>query len=558
MPTPALSSVSRRGFVGGAGAAAVLLGTGAVASHVSPARADAPSYPFRLGVASGDPLPNSVVLWTRLAVDPLAPDGSGGMPRRPIAVQWEIAEDERFRSVVKRGAVTATPDLGHSVHPEVWGLRPGREYFYRFKVGGHLSPVGRTKTAPSLDASVSAVSFAFASCSRWDAGYFTAYRHLAQEDVDLVVHLGDYLYEYGINATGGARNVPMGAEFRSETTDLARYRLQYGLYKSDPDLMAAHAAHAFVVTPDDHEVENNWADEIPEASSQSQGPLWMPRRTAAFQAYYENLPFRASSVPNNADMQIYRRLTYGDLVDFNVIDTRQYRDDQPYGDGSDAPGPESTDPSKTMMGFEQEAWLLNNFSKSKARWQVIANQAPMAETDLDAGPAKLLYMDPWDGYVANRERVLGGAVNRGVENLVVITGDRHQNYASNLLLDYDDPASRVVGSEFVGTSITSGGDGADMTPSGQNLLAANPHMKFFNSQRGYVRCRVSKDEWLSDYRVVPYVTRPDAPVSTRATYAIQDGVPGVQLDSRGAVVGQRLSSTTQSEAELDERRAKAR
>lgn len=563
MSRTTLGPVSRRGFVGGAGAAAVLAGTGAIAGEAAAARSAAarsaaPDYPFRLGVASGDPLPNSVVLWTRLAVDPLAADGSGGMPARPVGVEFEVAEDERFRRVVKRGAVTATPDLGHSVHPEVWGLRPGREYHYRFRVGGHLSPVGRTKTAPSYDAAVSSLSFAFASCARWDQGFYTAYGHLADEDVDLVVHLGDYLYEYGINATGGARNQPMGPEFQPETTDLARYRLQYGLYKSDPDLMAAHAAHPFVVTPDDHEVENNWADEIPEASSQSQGALWMPRRTAAFQAYYENLPFRAASTPSSADMQIYRRLAYGSLVDFNVIDTRQYRDDQPYGDGSDVPGPDSTDPSKTMMGFEQERWLLDSFARSEARWQVIANQAPMAETDQDATAAKLLFMDPWDGYVANRERILGGALERDVDNLVVITGDRHQNYASNLLLDYDDPASTVVGSEFVGTSITSGGDGADMTPGGENLLAANPHLRFFNSQRGYVRCRITPEEWRSDFRVVPYVTRPGAPISTRATYAIENGVPGVQLASEGQVVGQRRSTTARSEAELDERRTQRR
>ncbi|NYJ00093.1 alkaline phosphatase D [Nocardioides thalensis] len=558
----AKAAIGRRGFVGGAGAAAVLLGTGAIpgeaaAVRSAAARTAARDYPFTLGVASGDPLPNSVVLWTRLATDPLAADGSGGMPPRPVGVAYEVAEDERFRRVVKRGAVTATPALGHSVHPEVWGLRPSTVYYFRFRVGGHISPVGRTRTAPSLDARNAAVSFAFASCARWDQGFYTAYGHLANEDLDLVVHLGDYLYEYGINATGGARNQPMGPEFAGETTDLARYRLQYGLYKSDPNLMAAHASAPFVVTPDDHEVENNWADEIPEASSQSQGELWMPRRTAAFQAYYENLPFRAGSVPSGADMQIYRKLSYGTLLDFNVLDTRQYRDDQPYGDGSDVPGPESTDPSKSMMGLAQEKWLLDNFARSRARWQVLANQAPMAETDQDATDGKLLFMDPWDGYVANRERILGGARDRGVDNLVVITGDRHQNYASNLLLDYDDPSSPVVGSEFVGTSITSGGDGADMTPGGENLLAANPHLKFFNSQRGYVRCKVTREEWRSDYRVIPYVTRPDAPVSTRATWVVENGVPGVQLASEGAVVGRRRSATEKSEAELDVRRARA-
>jgi alkaline phosphatase D len=563
MSRPIPAPVSRRGFVGGAGAAAVLLGTGAIAGDATAARstaarAAARDYPFRLGVASGDPRPDSVVLWTRLATDPLAADGAGGMPSRPVGVQYEVAEDERFRRVVRRGAVTATPALGHSVHPEVGGLRPGRDYWYRFRVGGQVSPVGRTRTAPAYGAALSSLSFAFASCARWDQGYYTAYRHLADEDVDLVVHLGDYLYEYGINATGGARNQPVGEQLRGETTDLARYRLQYGLYKSDPDLMAAHAAHPFVVTPDDHEVENNWADEVPEASSQSQGPLWMPRRTAAFQAYYENLPFRAGSIPSGPDMQIYRRLPYADLVDFHVLDTRQYRDDQPYGDGSHAPGPESTDPSTTMTGREQETWLLDNLGSSQARWQVLANQAPMAETDQDPTDGKLLFMDPWDGYVANRRRILDGSVERGVDNLVVITGDRHQNYASDVLLDFDDPASRVVGSEFVGTSITSGGDGADMTPSGETLLAANPHLKFFNSQRGYVRCRVTPQEWQSDFRVVPYVTQPGAPVSTRATYAIEAGRPGVQLASEGRVVGRRRAADVRSEAELDDRRTQRR
>lgn len=556
MPIAPPASIGRRGFLGGTGATAVLLGTGALDAGLSSARADAPSYPFTLGIASGDPLPNSVVLWTRLAIDPLAPDGTGGMPHRKVAVRWEVAEDERFRRIVRRGTAVASPELGHSVHPEVWGLRPARTYWFRFRAGDHVSPVGRTRTAPSYEARLRSLSFAFASCARWDQGFYTAYGHLAEEDLDLVVHLGDYLYEYGINATGGARKQPMGEEFRAETTDLARYRLQYGLYKSDPNLMAAHAAHPFVVTPDDHEVENNWARDTPEASSQSQGPLWLPRRTAAFQAYYENLPFRAASVPHGADMQIYRRLAFGDLLDLNVIDTRQFRDDQPYGDGSHVPGPESTDPARTMMGAQQEQWLLDNFARNRPRWQVIANQAPMAETDQDAGPGKLLSMDPWDGYVANRERILGGARDRDVDNLVVITGDRHQNYASNLHLDYDEPGSPVVGSEFVGTSITSGGDGADRTAAGDNLLAANPHLKFFNSQRGYVRCRVSREEWSSDFRVIPYVTRPGAPVATRATYVVESGVPGVQLDVDGPVAGRAHSRGLPSEADLDETRAR--
>ncbi|MGH3353821.1 MAG: alkaline phosphatase D family protein [Nocardioides sp.] len=548
MLLPATAALSRRTLVtGSAVTAAVMLGTGSIpADAVTPRRATTlPGYPFTLGVASGDPLPNSVVLWTRLAPEPLAPDGLGGMPPEPVRVRWQIAEDPGFRKVVKSGTVTATAALGHSVHPEVWGLRPGRDYWYRFSAAGEVSPIGHTRTAPAYGAKLAEVTFAFASCAKWDAGYFTAYQHLAEEDVDVVFHLGDYHYEYGINANGGDRNVPVDSAFAGETTDLPRYRLQYGLWKSDPDLIAAHAAHAFVVAPDDHEIENNWADDVPEESSQSKGGLWTPRRTAGFQAYYEHLPFRASSLPAGADMQIYRQLRYGDLVDFNVIDTRQYRDDQAYADGSDPASPELTpdiyDPSRSLMGARQEKWLQRNWRQSRARWQVLANQAPMAETDLDETAAKTLYMDPWDGYIANRNRLLEGARTAGVDNLVVITGDRHQNYASNLLADYDDPGSAVVGSEFVGTSVTSGGDGADMTTGGEALLRANDHLKFFNGQRGYVRVKVTPEELSSDFRVVPYVQRPGAPISTRATYVVENGRPGVQLDTKSTPVGTRYA-----------------
>ncbi|CAL9484447.1 Alkaline phosphatase D [Streptomyces sp. enrichment culture] len=555
-PRPATPSLSRRGFVGGAGVAAVMLGTGAWTSGPATPRAPLADYPFKLGVASGDPLPDSVVLWTRLATDPVAADGRGGMPQRSYTVRWEVAADERFRRVVRRGTATASPELGHSVHPEVWGLRPGRDYFYRFSVGGEISPVGRTRTAPPYGTMPPAVTFAFASCAAWPDGYYTAYRHMAAENLDVVVHLGDYIYEYGINENGGRRNTPIGPQFAAETTDLARYRLQYGLYKSDPDLMAAHASAPFIVTFDDHEVENNWAGGIPEAGSQSQGALFMPRRAAAFQAYYENLPLRAAQMPSGPDIQIYRRLSYGRLIDFNVLDTRQYRDDQPYGDGSHAPGPETGDPRRTMMGWEQEKWLLDNFTSSKARWQVLANQAPMARTDRDPGPEELVFMDPWDGYEANRERVLRGARARGVDNLIVITGDRHQNYTNDLLLDYTRPEGEVMGTEFVGTSITSGGDGADTTAEGQAFLAANPHMKFFNSQRGYVRCRVTPETWSSDFRVVPYVLRPGAPVSTRATWVVENGVPGARLDTQNAPTGTRYRAKAPSEAALDAQRTR--
>ncbi|MGP4015090.1 alkaline phosphatase D family protein [Saccharopolyspora sp. 5N708] len=509
--------------IGGASAAAVLLGTGAWRTAAADTRLRG-GYPFSLGVASGDPLPDGVVLWTRLAPEPLAADGSGGMPDRPVQVRYEVATDEQFRDVVRRGAATATPELAHSVHAEVSGLEPAREYFYRFRTGSELSPVGRTKTAPAAGAALASLSFAFASCQQWKAGFYTAYQHMAAEDLDLVVHLGDYIYED--DQTANKRGVALGDEFKPETETLGRYRLQYSLFKSDPHLQAAHALFPWVVTMDDHEVENNWADEISENNADP--ALFRQRRAAAFQALYENQPVRRSAIPQGPDIRLHRRLQFGDLADLTMIDTRQYRDDQPCGDGTAVDCAERLDPNRTILGAQQRQWLLDGFANSRARWQILGNQAPMGETDLDAGPAKELYMDPWDGYVADRNAVLTGAVDRGVRNLVVITGDRHQNYAWDLKKDFEDPNSSTVASEFVGTSITSGGNGADMTDDGRTLLAANPHMKFFNSQRGYVRCTVTPQTWRSDYRVIPFIEQPDAPVSTRATYVVEHNHPGVQ------------------------------
>jgi alkaline phosphatase D len=420
------------------------------------------------------------------------------------------------------------------VHPEVWGLQPNREYYYRFRAGTEISPVGRTKTAPAFGARVGAVSFAFASCQHYAHGHYTALGHLAEEDLDVAFHLGDYIYESGAKGSIGRPHLPA-----AEIVSLADYRIRYGQYKSDPNLLAAHAAVPWVVVPDDHEVENNWADEVPEESSDTEGRAFLARRAAALQAYYENLPLRASAMPNGIDMQLYRQLSYGNLIDFNMLDTRQYRDDQAGGDGWQEAYPEGAlDPGRTMMGWEQEAWLLNNFARSSARWQVLGNQAPIAETDIVPGPGKKVHMDPWDGYVANRNRILQGALDRDVANLVVITGDRHKNYACDLLSDYNEPDSPVVGSEFVASSVSSTGDGGDMhggrdnpADDGELLLAANPHMKFFNAQRGYVRCRVTPDEWRTDFRIVPYVTEPGAPISTRATYVVENGVPGPQRDT---------------------------
>lgn len=513
--------------LGGAGAAAVLLGTGAW-NAASAFAASSAANPFTLGVASGDPTQDGVVLWTRLATDPFAVDGKGGMPATPVRVEYEVARDDRFRSVVRRGSAIATPELGHSVHPEIRGLAPDHEYYYRFRVAGEISPVGRTRTMPPVCSNPRELNFAFASCQAWQDGYFTAYDHIAAEDLDFVVHLGDYLYEYGVGAN--KRGVTTDPRFHTETFDLARYRLQYSLYKVEAPLQNAHATHPFITTFDDHEVENNWAGDISEIDKEpdQDRAVFRQRRADAFQAMYENLPLRRAQMPSGPDIRIHRRLNYGRLADLTMLDTRQFRDDQPCGDGAGATCTDRLDPARTILGAPQRKWLLDGFSRSQARWQILGNQAPMGQTDRDAGPAVDVFFDPWDGYAAERDRVLAEAQDRGVRNLVVITGDRHQNYAWDLKRDFNDPTSATVGAEFVGTSVTSGADGFDMTAEGQRFLAANPHMKFFNQQRGYVRVNVNRERWQSDFRVMPYVTRPGAPVSTRASFVVEDRVAGVQ------------------------------
>lgn len=535
-----MGEIDRRTFVklGGASAAALIFGFGPFTSRTwaEPRFSD---NPFKLGIASGDPLPDGVVLWTRLAPDPL---NGGGMPDKRVPVQWQVATDEAFANIVREGTRFAQPELAHSVHVEVDGLSPASEYFYRFRAGSELSPVGRTKTAPAFGASVAGMSFAFVSCQQYEHGYFTAYRHMSEEELDLVVHLGDYIYEYGPNeyvAPGGNVRTHVGPEIVS----LFDYRRRHAQYRTDADLQAAHAAFPWVVTWDDHEVENNYADEVPEAGSQTPTTeAFLRRRAAAYQAYYEHMPLRRSSVPSGPDMQLYRRLTYGNLAGFNVLDTRQYRDDQAAGDGTDPPNPGSLDPDRTLTGEAQEQWLLNGLAASGATWNVLAQQVFFAQRDFDTGDGQRFSMDAWDGYVGSRNRISNFIQESDVRNTVVLTGDVHNNWACDLKANYDDQSSETLGVEFVGTSVTSGGDGADTSPGQEAVVAENPHIKFFNGQRGYVRCRLTPEEWRADYRVLPFVKQPGAPIYTRASFAVEAGNPGLQPAAEQAPQGVKVSS----------------
>ncbi|GAB2686161.1 alkaline phosphatase D family protein [Nocardia thraciensis] len=521
--------LSRRQLLrfGTAGSAALLVGVSAVGS----AKFAAPRWrgddPFSLGVASGDPTPDGVVLWTRLAPDPFAPDGLGGTAQAPVTVDYEVADDEHFRQVVARGSAVATREFAHSVHPEVRGLAPDRWYFYRFRAGSVVSPVGRTRTAPAPGSPTARLRFAFASCQAWHSGYFTAYEHLSAEDLDLVVHLGDYIYEQVWML--GRAGATMDRQFWNESVDLPGYRLRYAQNKAEAPLRAAHAAFPWLVTMDDHEVDNNWAGDSPGLGIDIHRipALYRRRRAAAFRAMYEHQPLRLAQLPSGPDMRLHRRYRFGDLAEITMLDTRQYRTEQACGDGNLVDDcPERFAADRTILGARQRDWLLDGFADSPARWQILGNQVAMAQSDYDPGPGISVGTDSWDGYVADRNAVLGAAAGRGARNLVVLTGDRHENYAADLRADYARPESPVVATEFTGTSITTGGDGADLTARGRALLAANPDLKFFNGQRGYVRVDLDHGLWRSEFRVVPYVRQPGAPVTTRAEFVVRDGVPG--------------------------------
>jgi alkaline phosphatase D len=356
-------------------AAGLILGVGwASATPVSKVLAQArfSSNPVTLGVASGDPLPDGVVLWTRLAPNPLGATGDG-VPKAMIAVEWIVTSGERLTRIVQRGTAMAVPELAHSVHVEVSGLEPGRVYYHQFHVGSEVSPIGRTKTAPVVGAKLEALSFAFASCSDWQNGFFNAYRAMSQDDLDVVLHLGDYIYEYGPDPKGVRRHNS------AEIVTLEDYRRRYTLYKTDPKLQAAHAAAPWIVTWDDHETENNYAGDIPEDKQ----PLepFRAKRAAAYQAYYENMPLRRSSLPRGMALRLYRRYAFGDLASFSILDTRQYRTDQPNDDGLKPRSAAVSDPNATMTGPDQERWLLEGLSASQARWNLIRQQTMMAQFD---------------------------------------------------------------------------------------------------------------------------------------------------------------------------------
>jgi alkaline phosphatase D len=478
--------------------------------------------PFILGVASGDPTPDGIVLWTRLARDLSDPTSMG---LGAIPVKWRVARDERMQQIVSQGVAVAHANLAHSVHVEVNGLQSHRDYFYQFDVRDEESPVGRFRTAPAANA-VEQINFAFASCQDFQNGFYTAYEHMAEEDLDLVVFLGDYIYEDEPDPSAVRQHTGTG-----EPVTLDEYRARHALYRSDPALQAAHAAFAWAVTFDDHEVDNDWSGDNPQDPDEQPVKAFLARRAAAFQAYWEHMPLRRAAEPSGASIRIYRQLHYGALADFYVLDTRQYRSlTEPCGYGTGPICPPVLDPARTMLGDQQERWLFDELAKSRARWNVLAQQVPITRLDV-GGPSEPEYkLDKWDAYPVARARLLRFLAEARVKNPVVITGDLHDAWVAHLKPDFDNPASPVVASEFVGTSITSDGDGAAVSEDGIAVAAngRNPHVIFHNYRRGYSVCRVNRSEWRTDFRTMPFVSARGAPLSTVASFVIEDGQPAVQ------------------------------
>jgi alkaline phosphatase D len=510
-------SLSRRTFLATSSLAAAAVWSSR-AIGVTLQNVKLPDHPFQIGVASGDPSPDGFVIWTRLAPQPLE---GGGMPQDAVEVSWQVADDEAMSRIVAKGTTVANPDWAHSVHVEVQGLKSDRWYWYQFKAAGDTSPIGRARTTPTVDALPNSLKFAFASCQNYEQGLFTAYEHMLKDDLDLIIHLGDYIYEMGTNQRALRKHV--GPELMT----VEDYRNRLAQYRTDSHLAAAHAAFPWLVTWDDHEFADNCAGAI------SKNPNVKPedyliRRAAAYKAYYEHMPLRRSTLPKGPDMKLYRRVAFGRLAQFDVLDTRQYRTDQPCGDGNKPPCDGTMDPHATLLGAEQEAWLLDGLARSPVTWNVLAQQVMMARVDQAPGEIESYSMDQWPGYELNRRRLLKFFAERKSLNPIVIAGDIHSNWANNLLTSFDDLDGRVVATEFVGTSITSGGDGAAKSKNHDTVLAENPFVKFNNTQRGYVRCHATPRQWKTDFRVVEYVTKPGAPVSTAASFVVEPGRPGLQ------------------------------
>mgnify|MGYP001178227822 CR=1 FL=1 len=494
--------------------------------------------PFSLGVASGSATHGSIVLWTRLmdaGREPL-PAATG-----PVPLRWELADDEAFTRVWRQGQALAEPDLAHAVHVELTDLPADRPFFYRFASGQALSRVGRSRTAPAPDASPARLRLAYASCQRWEHGFYAAWRHLVDDAPDAVLFLGDYIYEYP--GAPGAVRMPTGGL----VSTLEQYRARYALHKSDADLQAAHAAAPWYCTWDDHEVQNDYAG-LTEGTGPSLAWSFAARRAAADQAWYEHMPVPArvltraldglASRGGDAEMRIYDSVRWGRLAQLHLLDCRQYRSPQACtpggrrGSGTVEPArcDELANPGRHLLGAAQEAWLAERVAQAarEARWNLVGQATLFGPRDLQPGPGQRIWNDGWDGYPAARERVTALLRASGTRNHVLLGGDLHENWVGHVLGDYAKPDSDAIGVEFCGTSITSLANGQARTA---ERLAENPHFVFADAQRrGYGLLDLGPGGATARLRVLDDATRSDASVHTLARFQVQAGRARVERD----------------------------
>jgi len=486
--------------------------------------------PFLLGVASGEPLPESVVLWTRLAPTPLQADG--GMPAVSVPVKWEVAADARFTQVVRQGVVVADPAVAHSVHVLVEGLAPGRTYHYRFEAGGQRSPVGRTRTAPEPTEPVRQLRMALASCQHYEHGYFTAHREIAASDVDVVLFVGDYIYTtkapHHIRVRSHAHEMDPHPAGRT----LADYRIHHASYKLDDDLRASHAAHPWLLVWDDHEV-------IPDYTSDTFPGLDDPRafiaaRAAAYKAYFEHMPVSPRRVPFEASMPMQGRYRWGQLADIWTLDTRQHRDAALCGEWPralmhgkllwrcDAIGSDR----RTFLGQQQEDWLAAGLAGSDANWKFIAQTTQITPWPIRSPLGPLTYAEGWDAFPAARARMMEAIAQPRVPDVVFLGGDVHRHVAANLRHDPRDRASPIIASEVVATSLTSKGMSE---VANAWIKAGNPDVLHMRSdQRGHVLLDVTPREVRCVFRGTPHPVRSQSKLRTQATYVIERGKPGLR------------------------------
>jgi alkaline phosphatase D len=481
-------------------------------------------HPFSMGIASGSPTHEGVVLWTRL--DPGVIEAAG-LTTQSVPVTWQLAHDAQFSRIVAQGVTQASPALAHSVHAEINGLSPDHHYFYRFLAGSASSTTGRTRTFPAPDAKPASLRLAYASCQQWGNGYYSAYRHMLDENLDLVMFLGDYMYEYPSSRPKDIRPTTGGW-----VDTLEGYRQRHALHKSDLDLQAMHAAAPWLITWDDHEVQNDYAG-IQQGNSGRPVEDFLSRRRAAYQAFYEHMPvrradFEALISTQNNNVKVFGSKTFGQLATLYLLDTRQYRDPQVCNPNNKVGGSRvdpSTcaiwnDPKRTLLGPQQENWLRREFKTSSTQWNVIGQQSLLGQRNFDTQGGIQFSNDGWDGYAQARQRLIDSMIQTKLRNPVVLGGDIHQNWVGHILSDYNVPTSSSVGVEFCGTSITS------LSNMNQEkvdqLLRVNPHFIFANAEyRGYGVVEFTPKDLYTTLRVVADATDPRSPIQTLAAFRVE-------------------------------------